>query len=131
MKKLLAGALATLTLVSGAMAASAADARDYRHYRHDDDHDDAVVAGIAGLALGAALGYGSRSYGYSNPGYYNGYYGNGYYGNGYYGRAYAPPPPRYAYGPNHGYYPRYRQSCRTVSYWDPYYGGYVRQRQCW
>lgn len=122
MKKVLAGVLATLTLVSGTVAASAADARDYqgRYYHRDrDDHGDAIVAGIAGLAIGAALasgnrGYSNYSYGYSRP-YYGGYY--------------APPPPRYGYG--YGYAPRYRETCRTTSYWDPYYGRYIRQRQCW
>lgn len=127
MRKTLAAALAAFTF-AGAVATSA-DAGDRRRYHRDRDDDGAAIAaGIVGLALGAAIASGGRDRGY----YYDrGYYGRPYYGGGYYDRRYYGPP-RYAYyGPPRGYYRPYHRSCRTVSRWDPYYGGYVRVRRCW
>lgn len=122
MRKLLTVGLAALTLSSGLATAGGADARPrgdaYRYYdgrdyrRHRDNDSDAIAAGIVGLALGAALASGS-----SGRRYDRGYY--------YEDRRYYAPPSAY-YGP-----PRYRRSCRTTSYWDPYYGGYVERRRCW
>jgi len=134
MRKLLTTGLAALTFASSLAVAGAADARpraydryygerhDGRYYRRHRDNDGAAVAaGVVGLALGAALASGSngRSRGYYDRGYYD--YGGGYYDRGYY----APAP--YYYGPP----PRYRRSCRTTTFWDPYYGGYVERRRCW
>lgn len=133
MRKIIAGVLAGVTLLSGVTVASTADAQNYRYgnryyndgWRRDRNRDDdgaAIVAGIAGLAIGAALASGNNR-GYGQP-YYGGYYSDPY------ARGYAP---GYGYGYGQGYYapPRgYAQRCRTVTMWDPYYGR-VRQRQCW
>ncbi|HWA21517.1 MAG TPA: hypothetical protein VG735_03870 [Caulobacterales bacterium] len=100
MKKLIAGALAAVTMA--AVTIPTADARPYRDggryysYGHRyNGHGDAVAAGIAGLAIGAIIGSAS-----SQPRYYDtprGYY--------------APPPRAY-------YEPRY---CSTRDWaWDPY-----------
>lgn len=129
MRKLLTAGLAALTLTSSLAAAGAADARppgyygdryygdryyggrDYRRHRNDDS--DAIAAGIVGLALGAALASGSNGRRYDRGYYYE-------------DRRYYAPPPAYYYGP-----PRYQRSCRTTTYWDPYYGDYVERRTCW
>ncbi|MFN3524011.1 MAG: hypothetical protein ACK4YQ_17325 [Phenylobacterium sp.] len=139
MKRMLACALAAVTVAGGVAAASEAEARpphqrhyDGRHYdgRHDgryyhhrrDDDDDgaAIAAGVVGLALGAALASGwndnGRSYdrGYHRqPGYG---YGRGYSGYSGYSGYYAPRP--------------YNRTCRTTRYWDPYYG-HVQRTRCW
>lgn len=120
MRKLLSVVLAAATVAGGFATAGAADARergryydrydgryDGRYYRRQNDDGAAVAAGIAGLIIGSALASGSnsRTY-YDNRGYYA---------------------PRYGYS---YYEPRYRR-CRTVTSWDPYYGGYVRQTRCW
>lgn len=131
MRKTLTAALAAATFVSGFAAAGAADARprghdryyydngyyDGRRYRRHRDNDDAAIAaGVLGLALGAALASGSNS-GRTR------YYERRYYDDGYYGRGYYAPPAYYGR--------RYSRTCRTTSYWDPYYGGYVERRRCW
>ena len=125
MRRLLAAALAAATLAAGIAAPGAASAQ----YLHRVDHDDgdAIAAGIAGLIIGGALGASSRgSYDYG----YRPYYDGGYYDRRYYAPRYHAP--RY-YAPRYGYYDRpyrYRQRCRTVTFWDPYYGR-VRERRCW
>ena len=121
MRKTIAAALAAITF-TGALA-TAAEARP-RHRHHDND-GAAIAAGIAGLAIGAAIASNGRDRyydrGYYGRGYYDGpRYRSGYYDRGYYG------PPRYAYGPPRGY-----RNCRTMSRFDPYYGGYVRSTRCW
>jgi hypothetical protein len=130
MRKLLTGAIAALTFASGAVVAETAQAQGVdRSYIHRVDHDDdeaAIVAGVAGLALGAALASGGRGGYYYGPSYYRPY--SGYYqpyGYGYY-------QPRRYYR-SYRYYdrPRYRtRRCRTVTFWDPYYGR-IRERRCW
>jgi len=118
MKKLVTGALASLT-AAGALAASVpASARDWddHHWRHHDNSGAAVAAGIAGLAIGAALAssndhYYGGSYYYDRPAYY-----------------YDAPPPAYYAGPTYyGYYHR----CHAQWRWDPYWGRYVRVRACY
>lgn len=99
MKKLIAGALAAITMA--AVTIPTADARPYRDNRyygynnHRHGNDDAVAAGIAGLAIGAIIGSAaSQPRYYERPRTY-----------------YAPPPPVY-------YEPRY---CSTRDWvWDPY-----------
>ncbi|MEJ0022408.1 MAG: hypothetical protein WDN76_02450 [Alphaproteobacteria bacterium] len=101
MKKLIAGALAVVTMA--AVTISTAEARPYygggRYYSYDRHrgNGDAVAAGVAGLAIGAIIGSAV-----SQP---RGYYGPR--SDSYYG-----PAPR-------GYYePRY---CSTRDWvWDPY-----------
>lgn len=126
MRKILTAAVAALTLAGG-MAASvtSAEARPYdRRYHRDNDHGDAVVAGIAGLAIGAALASSNRDRGYYRGRYYDGrYYDRGYYRPYYRDRYYS----RGYYGPRRHYY----RNCRTVRYWDPYYGRTIRERRCW
>lgn len=117
MRKILTGALATLTLAGALAAAAPASAHD----RHRGNSGAAVAAGIAGLAIGAALASG-------NDGYY--YYDRPYYGSYYAPRAYyydAPPPGYYA-GPR--YYYRHG-GCRSEWRWDRWSGGYVRVRACY
>lgn len=138
MRRLFAAAAAVVTLAGAIAAPVAANAQ---YYHRADDHDDAIAAGIAGLIIGGALGASSRGYGdrydpYYGRGYYGygrgyyggGYYDRGYYGRGYYGRGYDRP----YYAPRYGYdrpY-RYRQRCRTITRWHPYYGQ-IRERRCW
>ena len=121
MRKILTGALASLTAAGALTAAAPASARDYRHH---DNSGAAVAAGIAGLAIGAAIASG-------NDGYYDrGYYDRGYYGRSYYGGRtyYDGPPPGYYAGP--AYY-SYRGRCHTEWRWDRWSGGYVRARACY
>jgi hypothetical protein len=122
MRKTIAAALAAITF-TGALVATAAEARPRHHYHRDRDNDGAAIAaGIAGLAIGAALASGSRD----RSSYYDrGYYDRPYYG-GYYDRRYYSPPRYSYYGPRRDY-----RHCRTVSRWDPYYGGYTRSTRCW
>jgi len=129
MRKTLSVGMAAITAAVGVLSAIPAEARDYgrygyydgryyghRHYRNNSD--DALAAGVVGLALGAALASGSNNRSYYRGGYYDS--------------------PRYYRGPryrsyDYGYYeprPYYRETCRTVSTWDPYYGR-VYDRQCW
>lgn len=126
MRKTLAAALAAFTF-AGAVATTA-DAGDRRRYHRDRDNDGAAIAaGIAGLAIGAALASGGRDRGYYyDRGYYSRPYHGGYYDRGYYG-----PRVRYGYYDPPRRYRHYRRDCRTVTRWDPYYGGYVRIRRCW
>lgn len=124
MRKFIAAGLAGL-LAAGTLVTSA-EAHD-RRYRHSHRNNDgaAVAAGIAGLAIGAALASNGRDRHYDRRYDDRRYYGGGYYRNGYYDRRYYAPP-RYAYG----YAPRYRERCRTITRWDPYYGQRIRVREC-
>lgn len=100
MKKLIAGALAAVTMA--AVTIPTADARPYRdggrYYSYGNNHrhnGDAVAAGIAGLAIGAIIGSAS-----SQPRYYDA------------PRGYYAPPPRVYYEPRY---------CSTRDWaWDPY-----------
>lgn len=130
MKKMLIGAMALLTALTGVIAAAApAEARDgggyygggrygYRGggygYR-DNGVGMAVFAGLAGLAVGAALTQPHYGY-YGRPGYYAGY-------RGYYG----PPPARYV-GPT--YYGSY-DGCRREWVWSPRWGAYRLVDACY
>jgi hypothetical protein len=115
MKKILTGALASLTVAGALAAAAPASARTYHHH---DNSGAAVAAGIAGLAIGAALASGHDGY-YDRP-YYGSYYGAPAY--------YSAPPPAYYAGPR---YYSYRERCHSEWRWDRYYGGYVRVRACY
>ncbi len=75
MKKIITGAMAALTLGSGAIAGPASA----RGWHHDNDAGVAIAGGLVGLALGAAIASSSH------PHYYGGYYDGGYY----YGPAYG------------------------------------------
>ena len=103
MKITAAGPLAALALASGVMASAApAAARPWGGYHHGGwGPGMAVGAGLLGLAVGAAIADHPRPYAYGPS-----YYAPGYYGAGYYG-------------------------CRTVTRWDPYWGGYRPVRACY
>lgn len=133
MRRLFLAATAAATLAAGLAVPGAASAQQLHRVDHDDG--DAIAAGVAGLIIGGALGASSRG------GYYDGRYGGYYdYGRGYYWRGYYDYRPRYDrryyprnYSPRGYYYDRpyrYRQRCRMVTVWDPYYGR-VRERRCW
>ena len=128
MKKLLAGAAALLTTLTGALAsASPAQAEGSwgRHgggfhggygggygYRGGYGHrgggaGGAVFAGLAGLAVGAAL---------AHP---HGYYGPP--------RVYYGPPPAYYAGP---YYYGWYEGCRGEWVWNARWGGYQLVEAC-
>ena len=124
--KITTGLIAGATLVA---TASPAEAQwRHRYYRHHGDRTAlAIGAGALGLAVGAAIGSGSRY----NRGYYGDryYYGGGYYGrpyaynyyDGYYGRP---------YGYDYGYRSYYAPRCWTERQWDDWRGRWRRVRVC-
>jgi len=120
LKKILAGALAALTVV-GAAGAAQADGWHGGGWRgggwHGDRHYDRsgalIGAGVLGLAVGAAIAGGERHHDY--------YYGGA---PAYY---YGPPPVVYG-GP--AYY-AYDDGCRVHWRWDPYWRRYVEVERCY
>lgn len=138
MKKMLIGATALLTALTGVVAgAGPAEARDGGGYHGGGGYGyrgggyhggygggygyrgngvgTAVFAGLAGLAVGAALTQPRHGY-YGRPDYYPGY-------RGYYG-----PPPAYYVGPS--YYGWY-EGCRREWVWSPRWGTYHLVDACY
>ena len=131
MKKLLIGALAALTAVTGVMATTgpaqaygggyhggyggggyrgggyAGHGYGYGGWHGGGGGGAAIVAGLAGLAIGAAIAQPHYGYGYAAPAYY--------------APGYAYGPPAYYAGPTYlGWY----GGCRREWVWSPRWGGY-------